>query len=258
MTPLDPRFLSTPLTHRALHDVTDGRPENSRAAIQAAIQHGFGIEIDLQLSSDGCAMVFHDYMLDRLTPQTGAVHQHTAAQLQNIPLLGGDDDTIPSLKEVLNLIAGRVPLLIEIKDQDGSMGPNIGPLETATATLLSSYDGPVAVMSFNPHSVEKMHALLPDLAVGIVTSAYTKDDWPLLPDATRNRLRTIPDFDQSGASFISHQWNDLTRPRVQALKEDGVAILCWTIRSQTDETTARQFADNVTFEGYLPEKQRQL
>lgn len=250
MTPrLDDAFLGAPLTHRALHDVTDGRPENSRAAIAAAIAHGYGIEIDVQLSADDQAMVFHDYALDRLAAAKGPVRAVPAGTLVRTPLLGGDEG-IPTLDEVLELVSGQVPLLIEIKDQDGGMGPNIGPLEAATAAALANYQGPVAVMSFNPHAVARMAELMPDTPRGLVTSAYAKADWPL-SQATCDRLREIPDFDKVGASFISHEAADLTRPRVAELKAAGANILCWTIRSPQAEAEARKVAQNVTFEGYL-------
>ncbi|NUH65265.1 phosphodiesterase [Sulfitobacter sp. S0837] len=244
-------FLRQPLAHRALHDLSKGRPENSRAAIRAAIDAGFGIEIDLQLSADGQAMVFHDYALDRLTSEKGAIRLRSAAELAAIPLRGGDE-TIPSLCEVLDLVAGQVPLLVEFKDQDGGMGPNIGVLETAAAGLISRYDGPLAVMSFNPHSVAELARLLPDIPRGITTSAYRYGDWPL-PKKTCDRLRDIPDYTASGACFISHEADDLNRPRVAELKANGAAVLCWTIRSPVEEKTARQVAQNITFEGYLPQ-----
>lgn len=249
MTRLPSDFLTAPLAHRALHDVTDGRPENSRAAIRAAMAHGYGIEIDVQLSADHTAMVFHDYDLGRLTGETGSVRLRDARALGAVPLTGGDEG-IPTLPEVLHMVNGAVPLLIEIKDQDGSMGPNIGPLEDAVAADLDGYGGPVALMSFNPHAVARMATLCPDIPRGLVTSAYKKEDW-VLPDATRDRLRDIPDYGPLGASFISHEAADLARPRVAELKADGAHILCWTIKSPEQEAQARRVAQNVTFEGYL-------
>ena len=242
-------FLGAPLAHRALHDVTDGRPENSRAAIRAAIDHGYGIEIDVQLSADNQAMVFHDYALDRLAEGTGPVRVVPAGTLGQTPLKGGDEG-IPTLTEVLDLVAGQVPLLIEIKDQDGSMGDDIGPLEQATADALRRYAGPVALMSFNPHAVARMRDLCPDIPRGIVTSSYKAEDWPLNA-ATRDHLRNIPDFDRVGATFISHEVADLDRPRVADLKAQGANILCWTVRSPEQEAQAREVAQNITFEGYL-------
>lgn len=241
-------FYDVPLAHRALHDVTDGRPENSIAAIEAAIAAGYGIEVDVQLSSDNAAMVFHDYALERLTRETGPVKQRSANALRDVQLTGGDEG-IPTLPEALEIIAGQVPLVVEIKDQDGGMGPDIGPLEEATARALQGYAGPVAVMSFNPHAVARMAELLPDVPRGIVTSAYDYDDWPL-PRATCDHLRSIPDYDLTGSSFISHEVHDLTRPRVAEIKAQGAMICCWTVRSAAEEAEARKVADNITFEGY--------
>lgn len=250
MIPLPPSFLSRPIAHRALHDVSKGRPENSRAAIEAAIAADYGVEIDLQLSVDGHAMVFHDYALDRLTGQTGLVRDRTAADLATIPLNGGEEGA-PDLPEVLTCVAGRVPLLIELKDQHGEMGETDGTLERAVAAALAAYSGPVALMSFNPNMMVTLGALLPGHPIGLVTCGYTARDWPELPTRVRDHLRDIPDFDRVGASFISHDAVDLDRPRVKDIRAGGAPVLCWTIRSPSEEHTARQFCDNITFERYL-------
>jgi glycerophosphoryl diester phosphodiesterase len=241
-------FLRAPIAHRALHDRTAGRPENSLAAVAAAVTAGYGIEIDVQPSADGQAMVFHDEDLGRLTDETGPIRVHQAAILGTIALRGGG--TIPTLPQVLDLVAGRVPLLIEIKDQSGNLSAADGVLEPAVAKALHGYAGPVALMSFNPESVAAMAALAPSVPRGITTSAYDPSDWAPVPAAACDRLRDIPDYDRVGASFISHQAADLSRPRVAALKAAGARILCWTIASARAEAEARRVADNVTFEGY--------
>ncbi|MCU0903499.1 MAG: phosphodiesterase [Tabrizicola sp.] len=247
--PLPDSFLRLPIAHRALHDRAQGRIENSPAAIKAAVAAGYAIEIDLQMSRDGVPMVFHDEDLDRLTDATGTLGTRTAAELGRIRLRDATE-TIPTLAEVLALIGGRVPLLIEIKDQTLVMGPTDGKLEAATAKALEGYRGDVALMSFNPATVAHMARLAPQLARGITTSAYDPDDWAPLPAAVCDRLRPIPDYDATGSSFISHEARDLSRPRVAELKASGAHVLCWTIRSAADEALAREVADNVTFEGY--------
>lgn len=248
---LPPEFLSHPLAHRALHDRAKGRPENSRAAIRAAVAAGYGIEIDLQLSADGVAMVFHDEDLNRLTEATGWVNQRSATDLGALRLRDAEDG-IPTLTEVLALIAGAVPLLIEVKDQTLPPGGTIGPLEQATATALQGYPGPVALMSFNPDSVAECARLAPHIPRGLTTGAYDYADYAPLPPALCDHLREIPDYDRVGASFLSHEAADLARPRVAALKAQGARILCWTIKSPEAEAKARQYAENITFEGYLP------
>ena len=248
---LDSAFLRLPIAHRGLHDRAKGVIENSPSAFAAAIAAGYGIELDLQLSADGVAMVFHDETLDRLTGERGALADRTAADLSAIRLAGGADH-IPTLDTVLEQVAGRVPLLIELKDQTLALGDSDGRLEAATARALQGYSGPVAVMSFNPSMMAHMARLAPQIARGITTSSYDPADWAPVPAQTCETLRDIPDFDSTGASFISHQNDDLTRPRVAELRAQGVAILCWTIRSPEDEARVRQYAQNITFEGYLP------
>lgn len=248
MIPINADFLRLPIAHRALHNRRAGRPENSPGAIRAAVGAGYAIEIDLQLSRDGRAMVFHDERLDRLTLETGWVRDRDAADLGQI-VLRDCADTIPALEQVLAMIAGQVPLLIELKDQTDVMGQTDGRLEAATAAALAQYRGPVAVMSFNPHAIAQMARLAPEVPRGLTTSAYGAD-WAPVPPARCDELREIPDFDRTACSFISHEAADLARPRVAELKAKGAAILCWTIRSQAEEDAARKVAQNVTFENY--------
>ena len=251
MPALPAGFLGAPIAHRALHDRAAGRPENSAAAVRAAVAAGYGIEIDIQPSADGVPMVFHDYDLARLTGREGRIADLTAAELAALPLLGGEEG-VPTLAQVLALVAGRVPLLIEVKDQDGAMGPKVGPLERAVAAALRGYDGPVAVMSFNPHSVAALAATAPDVPRGLTTWEWEPREAAEdgVDAAACARLRQIADYDRVGASFISHHHRDLARPRVAELKAKGAAVLCWTIRSRAEEAEARRIAQNVTFEGY--------
>jgi glycerophosphoryl diester phosphodiesterase len=248
--PLHNDFLSLPITHRTLHDVADGRPENSVEGTEAAINAGYAIEIDIQLTKDGQALVFHDYKLDRLTGASGFVRDKTAAELAGMPLTGGQTPA-PLLSEFLKLVAGRVPLLIEIKDQDGGLGPNVGPLETAVCAALEGYSGPVAVMSYNPHSVAKCAELAPHIPRGIVTEPIVPKSWPNVPNDARDSLTSIADYDRVGACFISHSVDDLASPYVKRIKEQGGVILCWTVRSAAQEAEARKIVDNITFEKYL-------
>lgn len=252
MTPFSQRFLRLPLAHRGLHDAQRGIQENSRAGVRAAVAAGYGIEIDLQPSRDGQAMVFHDYDLARLTAARGPVRQRDAADLARLRLAGADEG-IPTLPEILDLVAGRVPLLIELKDQHGRMGESDGTLEAATAAALAGYEGPVAVMSFSPPMMIEMASRAPQVPRGLVTCAYRAEDWPLLPETTRAHLRRIADYDAARAAFISHDVRDLANPRLAELRAAGAAILCWTVRSPTEEAVARRVADTITFEGYLPE-----
>ena len=249
MPALDPAFLKTPIAHRALHDASKGVYENCRSAIIAAIEHGYAIEIDLQLSADGRAMVFHDDTLDRLTDKHGDVSDYTAAELTQIKV-GSGQDVIEPLEDILRLVDGRVPLLIELKDQSRQLSQTDGRLEQATIDALSLYHGPVAVMSFNPHMIATMAKLSSDLPLGLTTGSFMDPSWGI--DAERiAHLSQIADFDPKRYSFVSHFALELAAPCIQILKEQGTAIFTWTIRSPEAEAIARQTVDNITFEGYL-------
>ena len=249
MPALDPAFLKTPITHRALHDASKGAYENCRSAVVAAIEHEYAIEIDLQLSADGRAMVFHDETLDRLTDKRGDVSDYTAAELSRIKV-GSGQDVIEPLEDILRLIDGRVPLLIELKDQSRQLSQTDGRLEQATIDALSLYHGPVAVMSFNPYMIENLAKLSSDLPLGLTTGSFMDPSWGI--DAERiAHLSQITDFDPKRHSFVSHFALELAAPCIQTLKEQGTVIFTWTIRSPEAEAIARQTVDNITFEGYL-------
>ncbi len=240
-------FLERPVAHRGLHGAA--RPENGLAAIAAAAEAGYGIEIDVQPSADGVAMVFHDSTLDRMTAASGPVRSRPAADLVSIAL-GPAGETIPTLAAALVEIAGRVPLVIELKDRSGALTGTDGVLEAAVAQALDGYPGPAAIMSFNPDMVARMQEIAPHLPRGLVTAAFGCD-WAL-PEERRERLRAIGEYRRAGASFVSHEAADLSRPRLAELRMEGAAILCWTIRSAAEAKAARRVADQITFEGFRP------
>jgi glycerophosphoryl diester phosphodiesterase len=245
-------FVTLPLAHRGLHDMAAGAPENSLRAFRAAVAGGCGVELDLQSSADGEAMVFHDDTLDRLTPGTGPVRMHGAAALGGLRLRG-TEERIPTLAEALAVMAGTgLPLLVEIKRQAPEIG--VGPLEARTAALLAGHDGPVAVMSFDPASVLWFRDHAPALPRGLVAEVFDvnpRQAW-LAPDL-RQSLTELAFFDDVGADFVSYRWQHLPRPETEALRARGVPVLCWTVKTAVDERVARLHADNVTFEGYAAE-----
>jgi len=250
--PLPPGFLARPVAHRGLHDRAAGRPENSRAAVRAAVAAGYAVEIDLHLSADGVAMVFHDDALDRLTEATGPLRARAAAALARIRLRDTDEG-IPTFAEVLARVAGRVPLVVELKDRSGDLGPSDGALEAAAAAEVAGYAGPLAFMSFNPAMVARVAAVAPDRPRGLVTCGFAAAHWPHVPAPRRAALARIEAVETVGAAFVSHQWRDLAAPRIAALRAAGLPILCWTIRSAQEAAQARAVADAITFEGFLPD-----
>lgn len=250
MSRLHPDFLRLSLAHRGLHDRAAGVIENSLSAMRAAADAGYGIEIDVQVSADGAAMTFHDDALDRLTAEAGPVNARRAADLARIALTGGGGDLIPTLAETLAVVAGRVPVVIEIKRQ--ADGP--GPLAAATAAALASYSGLAAVMSFDPRAIAWFRDNAPNVPRGLVSHAFDdpKDDAGLSA-AARAALADLAHFDTLGADFVSYGATDLPRPAVAALRARGVPALCWTIRTEAAARAALRHADNITFEGFRPD-----
>jgi glycerophosphoryl diester phosphodiesterase len=232
-------FLSTrAYAHRGLHGA--GRVENSRAAFRAAIDAGFGIELDVQMSHDGEAFVFHDAVLDRLTHDTGPVSERRAAELSEIKLRG-TDETIPKIAEVLSLIDGKVPLLIEVKAEHGP----VGGLCLAVRRALEGYRGQVAIMSFNPQVGRWFRDHAPRLVRGLVV---TENRARKLPDRVRGALARGVSLWRAKPEFLAYDIRDLPSRFAARQRRRGLPILTWTVREADQERTAAAHADEIIFE----------
>jgi len=237
-----PRWLrERPIAHRGLHD--DLRPENSLAAFEAAATAGYPIELDVHLSADGHVVVFHDVTLDRLTGGPGAVADTPLAELLLRRLLSSDQ-TIPSLDQVLALVAGRVPVLVELKPP-----PRVGPLEHAVCEVLGRHPGDYAVQSFDPYSMLWMRRHAPHLPRGMLAADMRDEDLPLHhATALRNLLlapRVRPDF-------IAYELWSLPYWAPRAWQRLGRPLVAWTVRDEGGLARARALADNVIFEYVRP------
>lgn len=222
--------------HRGLH--SPGVAENSIGAAKAAIAAGMGIECDIQRSNDGCAMVFHDWELDRLTHASGLVEERSRGELE-ATLLAQGKEPIPSLAAFLDLIAGTVPLLIEIKSKPGY---DVAPSCNAVADALSSYRGDCAVMSFDPRVAQWFHIHFPDVAIGLVMreDAYGYTQTQELREAA---------FAQARPDFLAYHIAALPNPWVEGLRAKGLAIASWTVNSVETRRTALACADALIAEG---------
>ncbi|MEA3029117.1 MAG: hypothetical protein QOG13_442 [Sphingomonadales bacterium] len=223
-------LIAKPFAHRGLHG--EGRIENSRAAFAAAIAAGHGIELDVQASADGEAVVFHDYDLERLTDGDGALRTLGAAELGRIRLKGSDE-TIPTLAEILALVAGRAPLLIEVK----SPGRRVAGLTRAVLRALADYRGPVAVMSFNPGIGRRLARLAPHILRGLVV---TEDGQP-----RRRRIRRRLALWWSRPDFLAYDIRDLPSRFAAAAR---LPVLTWTVRNEDDRRRAARHADQIIYE----------
>lgn len=222
--------------HRGLHG--EGRVENSPSAFAAAIERRLGIECDVQRSRDGEAMVFHDWELDRLTGETGAVKSRDAAELARISYTGSDD-TIPTLSDLLTQIGGQVPLLIEIKSK---REVRFAPLCFAVRRALEGYRGPVAVMSFDPRVVRWFALQAPRIVRGLVV---TEEGGRTLSGIARRHLTLW----QARAEFLAYDVRDLPSRFASTQRKRGLPLLTWTVRSPELAERARVCADAPIAEG---------
>jgi glycerophosphoryl diester phosphodiesterase len=224
------RLIAKPFAHRGLHG--SGRIENSRAAFEAAIAAGHGIELDVQASRDGEAIVFHDYELERLTQGFGAVRTLEAAELGRIRL-NDSEETIPTLAEILALIGGRAPLLIEVK----SPGRRVAQLNRRVAAALSGYQGPVAAMSFNPEVCHWLARNAPAVLRGLVVTEQGKGARGIWQRSFA-LWRAKPDF-------LAYDIRDLPSRFAAA---SGLPVLTWTVRGADDRARAASHADQIIYE----------
>ncbi len=229
---------STAYAHRGLHgDGAEGRPENSLPAFAAAIAAGHGIECDTRLSADGVPFVFHDATLDRLTDATGPVAHRSAEELDHI-LLKGDGGAIPRLSALLDRIAGRVPLLIELKIDRHR---ELRPLCEAVRRALARYRGPVAVMSFHPGVARWFHAHAPDIVRGLVVTEQSRH-------GPAGGLARHLAFRAAHPDFLAYDVRDLPSRFVRAARRKGLPVLSWTVRNARDWRTIEAEADAAIFE----------
>lgn len=242
-------LFARPIAHRGLHDRTRGLVENTPSAAEAAVAGRYGIECDVQVTADGEAVVFHDHALDRLTAEFGLVRDRTAAELAKIGI-AGSVDTIPTLSDFTDRLAGRVPLVIEVKSRfDGDER-----LARRTAAILAGRSAPLAVKSFDPAVVALLRRIAPDTPRGIVAQAsYEGGEWAALDREARHAMATFAHWAETQPGFISYRHQDLpsqftVMPRILA----GVPVMAWTIRSQAEADRALAFADQVVFEGFVP------
>ncbi len=238
-----------PIAHRGLHDASAGVIENTASAFAAAITGNYGIETDVQISADGEAMVHHDDALGRLTEGSGRLADMTAAALGQVRFKASAD-RILTLGELCALVAGRVPLLVEIKSHfDGDTR-----LAARVAAVLSGYSGPTAAMSFDPALIEALRAKAPKLTRGIVAERhYAHPEWDAMPAAEKRRLAFLLHAGRTRPHFVAYSVKDL--PALAPLVARfafGLPLLTWTVRSAEDRARAAAYADQMIFEGFRP------
>jgi glycerophosphoryl diester phosphodiesterase len=228
-----------PVAHRGLHDAARGIIENMPGAVLAAIEGNFSIEVDIQLTADGEAMVHHDDVLGRLTEGSGALLGKTAAELKAVKFKD-TSERMMSLGDLCALVAGRAPLVIEVKSHfDGNR-----KLVARMAEILASYSGPVAGMSFDPDQVLALRETMPALPRGIIAQrTYDDDYWKKLTRGQRDSMLHLRHGFRTRPHFVAF-WI--------ARNVFGLPLLTWTVRTPEQRERAARYADQMIFEGFTP------
>jgi glycerophosphoryl diester phosphodiesterase len=242
-------LIARPVAHRGLHDSAAGVIENTPSAFAAAVASNYAIECDLQLSADGDAMVFHDDTLERLTEGSGRVDALLASALKRVTFRATSDHMI-TLAELCELVAGRVTLVIEVKSHfDGDRR-----LIRRAAEVLASYDGPVALMSFDPGLMAALRALAPGIARGIVAERHDRRrEWDHLSVRAKRALTYFTHALAARPQFIAYSVKDLTSTLPLAARRVlKLPLLTWTVRTPEDRERAGRYADQMIFEGFRP------
>ncbi len=239
-------IMRAPIAHRGLHD--SQLPENSLAAVEAAVSAGFGVEIDVRRSSDGVPMVIHDATLQRVAGVKTRVRDASALQLRNVRLAGStsSEHGVPRLVDVLRLVDGRVPVVVDAKCR-----PAEGPAMAASlAHALACYTGPVAVTSFDPTVVRVIARRAPQVARGLIAGI------PNVADSAFVRRFGVPLDDLWAARFcrpqlISFNIDRLPAPAATAMRAQGLPLIGWTARTRSDAQRVAPYVDGLIVEGEL-------
>lgn len=249
-----PATFLRPTAHRGLHGKTLGHVENTLPAFEAAIEKGFAFECDLRPAKCGRPLVFHDETLDRLTVGSGPVADLTARCAQDLRFKESTLVGIPTFADLLSKTAGRAPIIAEVKSE---WGPADRAFLQEIAALAVAYEGPLALMSFDPDVMTALRELAPQVPRGIISGAYSTDDggwWPgLIPEERRYRLANLLDSGPADPCFYAYHVKALPTPVTRYIRDvQRLPLFTWTVRTEDDRATAATWADVAIFEGEAP------
>ena len=238
------KFKSLYYAHRGLH--SDTVAENSMTAFRLAVEAGFGIELDVRLSSDNVLVVFHDDTLDRVAGIEGRVDAFTAEELSKMSL-SGTEDGVPTFREVLELVDGKVPLLVEIKEDAGNSA-----VSTKAAEMLAQYKGDYIVESFNPLSIANVKKHLQNVTAGVLSHRYM--DFEKYRKPLYFLLQCLFLNAVCRPAFIAYDHRHYSSLSLRiARRLFGAATIAWTVRSPEEEAAAKAHGfDGIIFENYIP------
>ena len=227
------------VAHRGLHD--EESPENSLSAFEKAIEKGYVIELDVQQIADGTVVVFHDTSLSRMTGQDGYLKNLITEDLSAC-YLEGTKETIPTFQQALDLINGRTPIIIEVKNT-----LKVGSLESATLEILKNYKGQFAIMSFNPYVLSWFKENAPEILRSQLSAFFKKDKLSLVKKVVLKKMLLNK---VAQPNFIAYEAEHL--PNRYVRKFNNLPLLAWTVRSQEEYMRVVKYCDNIIFENFEP------
>ncbi|AYG59041.1 glycerophosphodiester phosphodiesterase [Rhizobium jaguaris] len=231
-----------PVAHRGYHDMNRQVWENTLSAFARAIEAGFSIECDLHYASDSVPVVFHDDDLQRVCNLPGELRDRTSAEL-GLLSVGGTKDKVPTLRQLLKLCDGKVPLVLELKGREGD---DEGFAESVLE-VLEGYKGHVALMSFDHWLLKDLKALDAPYPVGLTADGNEPETFFKHDEAM-----------QLGLDFISYFYGHLPNAFITAQRQRGIPVITWTVRDEAARQQTFANADQMTFEGFDPRESPSL
>lgn len=229
------------IAHRGFHDETS--PENSIGAFKKAIERNYVIELDVHVIEDGTPVVFHDSTLKRLTGEDGYIrHIKNVEELKKYNLLNSNEK-IPTLQEVLDLVNGTTPLLIEIKDFNTNTY-----FEKAVYELLKNYKGEYAIMSFNPNTLKWFKENAPEVIRGQLACYFKGEKLSFIKKFLLKRMVFNKKISQP--HFIAYKWDEIPNRFVKKYK--NLPLLVWAVPNQQSYMKVAKHCDNIIFENFEP------
>ncbi len=233
----------TPIAHRGLH--TKDIPENSLSAFENAVKNNYVIELDVQFTKDKEVVVFHDANLKRMTNDTRNVEDVDYSELKNLRL-GNANEIIPTLEEVLELVDGKVGILIEIKDCKDYI-----ELSKRTYEILKGYEGNYSIQSFNPFVLEWYKNNASEVIRGQLSGTFTEGSESLKSFEKFVLKNLLLNF-KSKPNYIAYELEALPKSKLENLRKKGVPTVIWTVKNKEDMEKAYKYGDNIIFENFLP------
>lgn len=237
----DSWLINSFIAHRGIHN-NKNVPENSLTAFKLAIEKGYPIELDIRMLNDGTIIVFHDELMSRMTNANKYIQNLTKADLDKFRLLN-TQEKIPTFEEVLNLVNGQVPLLIEIKKEN----TKTGDFERKILKMLSEYNGEYAIQTFNPYVLEWFKNNAPHIKRGILASYFKGEKMSCIRKFALKRLYMIKKYEPD---FISYDCRNLPNRFVNRHK--NLPLLAWTVKSQEQYEKVIKYCDNIIFQDFEP------